>query len=372
MKSQLNKFEAISICGIIMVSQIILCFPEYIIDLTGSGSIVNILFLSLITIIFCFIISKILKNFANNDIIDISEFVGGKFLKFIFSIIMITFLLLSAILAISNFSYVLKNIYFSTSAALLILAFFIVPIIVANFKGIYSLKKIICLFFPLLAISILLLFFRTTSDFNLNNFFPILGYNASTTFKLGLQNIFSLNFILLYLFIMPNLKKKNDFNKILWISFFLNIILLLVSLSAILLYFPSGLNRSLNDFNSLNNIYLITRRIQISTFIQQTDALFVFLWSFSILCYISFLVYGITYILNKLFNFQNKSFTTFPIISIILGFCLIINKINIIKFLESYVFKYFSIVLIFGICFILLLIAYLKYKYRLKKSQKGL
>ena len=83
MKNKLNIFEAISIIIIITVAQIILDFPEYLVDLTGSGTIVNILFLAIISLIFCIIISKIFKNFSNHDIIDISEIVGGNFLKFI-------------------------------------------------------------------------------------------------------------------------------------------------------------------------------------------------------------------------------------------------------------------------------------------------
>ena len=52
MKNKLNIFEAISIIIIITVAQIILDFPEYLVDLTGSGTIVNILFLAIIVTCF--------------------------------------------------------------------------------------------------------------------------------------------------------------------------------------------------------------------------------------------------------------------------------------------------------------------------------
>ena len=65
MKNKLSIFEAISIITIITISQIILDFPEYIIDLTGTGSIINLIFLSIITLIFCKIISNIFKSFPN-------------------------------------------------------------------------------------------------------------------------------------------------------------------------------------------------------------------------------------------------------------------------------------------------------------------
>ena len=56
MKSKLTFFEAISIIATISIAQIILDFPEYLIDNTGTGTIANLLFLSIITIIFCTII----------------------------------------------------------------------------------------------------------------------------------------------------------------------------------------------------------------------------------------------------------------------------------------------------------------------------
>ena len=183
MKSKLSKFEAISITCIIMITQIILNIPEYITDLTGTGTITNLIYISIIGFVFCYIISNLLKHFSNSDIIDISEFIGGKFLKFIVSIIFILFLGLSTIIAISNFSYLIKSIYFSDSETLLIIGFFILAIVVSNFRGFYSIKKVICVFIPILIISILLLFLGTIENFEINNFSPIFGYDYSTTFK---------------------------------------------------------------------------------------------------------------------------------------------------------------------------------------------
>ncbi len=155
---------------------------------------------------------------------------------------------------------------------------------------------------------------------------------------------------------MPFLSKKNDFKPIVFISFIINIILLLISSASILSMFPTSVTQSLNNINSLNTVYLITRRIRITDFLTQADAIFIFIWTSAIFCYISFLVRSIIYILNKLFSFESKEQTVFPISSIILGFCLIANKINIIKLLETKVFKYSSIILIFGICFVILLL----------------
>ena len=136
MKNSLSKFEAISIIVIITITQIILNIPEYLISLTGTGTLMNIIYIAIIGFIFCLIIHNLLKNFPNFDIIDIAQFLGGDFLKFILSAIFIVFFMLSAIIAISSFTYLIKSIYFSNYENLFIILFFIAVIIFANSRRI--------------------------------------------------------------------------------------------------------------------------------------------------------------------------------------------------------------------------------------------
>lgn len=370
MKETLKIYEAISIISIIIISQIILDFPDNIIGLTGTGSIINIIFLSIIALVFCIIISNIFKNFSNSDIIDISEFVGGKILKFIVSIILIAFLFLSMVIAISNFLSLIKSIYFANCNFFLLFAFFAIPIIITGKRGLYPLKKMASIIFPILALSIIGLLFASGQDFNINNFFPVFGYNMETTFKTGLQNSYIFNFILIYFFLMPVLNKKNDYKKVVFPSLLINTAFIIIAIIGILAFFPTKINPSIANLNSLNMTYLITRKIRISSYISQTDALFIFIWSFSIICYTCLCSFAISYILNKLFSYESKAQTTYPIVSIVLGFCIIVNKTNILEILETQIFKYFSIVLVFIICFILVLLGNFK-KRHLKNSKKG-
>lgn len=360
MKKSLTKFEAIAFVLIITISQIILNVPEYLINLTGTGTIINVLYVSLISLILCFIIYKLQKNFPNFDILDIAQFLGGNILKFIIGIFFIVFFIFSSVIAITNFSYLIKSVYFKNYSTIFMVALFLAPILIANLRGITSIKRCICFFLPILIISIFLLCAGTFSTFNIQSFFPLFGYDYSTTFVYGLQNIFIFNFIWVYLFIMPSLKRKNDFKPIILISFLSNIILILFAVIAIFSLFPTSTYESLASSSHLNTIYLITRRIQINNFFRQTDILFMSIWILSIFCYTSFLTYASTKVLDKLFTFENKKQTIYPIISILFGICLLTDKFYIIKLLENAVFKYFSIILIFAICLIILVLGNLK------------
>lgn len=138
MKDKLSKFEAIAIIIILTTTAIILNMPEFLVDLTGTGTIVNIIFISIIGLILCLIIYKLLKNFPSMDIIDISETLGGKILKFIVSAIFIIFFILSIVIAISNFTYLIRSLYFSNYSTLFLTIFFIAVIILSNLRRIWS------------------------------------------------------------------------------------------------------------------------------------------------------------------------------------------------------------------------------------------
>lgn len=370
MKNKLSAFEAISIILIITISQIILDFPEYLVDTTGSGTIVNLVFLSVIVLIFCLIISKIFKNFSNQDILDISKLVGGNFLKFLVGMIFIVFLFITAVSAILNFLFLIKNVYFQNTNFLFILSIFIISIFVSLNKGFYTIKKLSTILIGILVLSIISLFFGDNGNFSSNNLTPIFGFNYKTTFQTGLSNIFIFNFLLTYFFLMPTLLRKNDFKKIVFSSLLINIILIMISVISILFYYPTSITHSLSNVNTMNTMLLVTRRIQISSFLSQTDSIFVFIWSFGILNYISFLINSIVYILDKLFKYEEKSKIASSVLGVILGGVIFINKIVQIEFLEKNIFKNFSIILTFGISFIILILGYFKNKRKVFKNEK--
>lgn len=371
MKSKLTFFEAISIICTITIAQIILDFPEYLIDTTGTGTIVNILFLAIISSIFCIIISKIFQYFSNQDIIDISEFIGGKFLKFLISSIFIIFLFLATIAAISNYLYLIKTIYFQNSRPLFIFSIFIVTIFLASTKGFYPIKKIASIFFGILVISIIALLVGDNGNFNSNNLIPFFGYNYQTTFQTGMINIFIFNFITIYFFLMPLLSRKNDFPKVVFSSFGINLLLLIISILSILLYYPTSITKELTNLNAINTIFLVTRRIQINSFLSQTDSIFIFIWSFAILTYILLLINGIIYILDKLFHYENKTKLSIPVVSILIGGTFFIDRIVQLEYLQNNIFKYYSIIVTFGISSIILISGYFKAKKKGFKNAKN-
>ena len=112
---KIQKYEAICIILIVMVNKLILNVPFYLINLVGTGAIINLLYIGFIGLFFVFILNHLFKNFPNSDILDISEFLGGKFLKNIISMIFVCFFFFVSYITLTDFANMLKIIYFQES-----------------------------------------------------------------------------------------------------------------------------------------------------------------------------------------------------------------------------------------------------------------
>ena len=203
------------------------------------------------------------------------------------------------------------------------------------------------------------------TDFNISNFTPIFGKNFYTTFVSGLTNIFSL-YILFYLFLIsPFLKNPNKFKKISILSYTFSLILLFITTIPIL-----NLYENTNNSESINYLYLLSRNITFGNFINRIDAIFILIWIFLCLIYISLSTYICNHILGKTLKLENPkelSYLTILFLSILSIIPLNISKFT---FLTDTVYKYLVILLGITYPIIILFLANIKKYYHLKKQNK--
>ena len=197
---QLSKKECIFFICLVMFNKFILSFPSILIYVTGTGTLINLIYVGIIVLGFIWIINKCFKNFPNSDILDISKTLGGKFLKTIVGIIYMLLFFTILLTFLLDFVNLLKSIYYQNSPIIFILLFFIVGILVSNLIGFNSIIKMINLLFPIILLSIFISFIGTIDNFTIDKLTPIFGYNYRTTFVDGLVNIFTFSFIAFYFF----------------------------------------------------------------------------------------------------------------------------------------------------------------------------
>ena len=225
--------------------------------------------------------------------------------------------------------------------------------------GFRAIVHTICIVIPFALGSILLALFAVYDEISLTKFSPFFGYNFHTTFVNGLLNMFSLYIVTYYYFLMPLLKNSFDFKKISVISYIVSWTLLFLTVLSISAVFPMS-----DSSEPLNSLYLLARKIELGNFLQRLDALFILLWLVSVFCYLSISIFMINRILQKITNIQNQKMLSFSVISIFFGLCLIPFNVELSRFIENTVYRYMIIGLIFIVCFIILIGANIKFKFK--------
>ena len=354
---KIGKFEAICLILIIIVNEIVLNVPNLIIYTTGSSAILNVIFISIIAIIFSLLLAKLFNSFSGMDIIDISEFLGGRFLKTITSFFFLIFFIFLSSIGTRYLTNSIKIIYFNSSPFLFILLFFIVPSVIINKYGLKAVSSVNVVFIIIVIVSLLFLLACSYKNFSITRMFPIFGKGLNETFLSGATNIFAFTG-LAYLFLMPSLlKKEKDFKKVTITSIILTSLFLIFSISSLILTLPI-----ITKSDEMLSIYLLTRMVDFGNFLERLDALFIFAWLLSLLASLSVNIFFIMKILKKSLNLQDEKSLASPIGLIILSGALLIKNYAQIKFLGDYIYKYGFIALVFGFSLPILLLANIKYK----------
>ena len=365
--SKLENLEAIALIGIIMINKIILNFQKSIISSTGSSAWLNTIYICIIAILFTYLIVRLFKNFPDLDILDISNYLGGKFLKVIIGIMYIMLFIVISVLLIRNFSESLKIIYFNSSPIVFLIAFFVVSSCIANKYGIKVIAKVNLILAPIIFISIILILFASAKGFIFQRLLPILGYGFNETFFSGLTNIFGFSGLAYIFFLQPFLKSYKDFKKVSIISFIISSIYLFLSVICLLLVFSFVTNS-----NESISIYLLTRMVRNGDFIQRANAIFVLIWTLSVLSYSSITLYFMLHVTKKLTNIENTNPINYCYGSLILSSSLLIANIAQYTAFTETILKYGTIIFIFFINIPVLIFANIKHLIYTKRKQSKL
>lgn len=359
--TKISNIEAISFIMIIMINHIIMNLPKGLLNNTGSATILNIIFISLIAFLIVYFVCKVFKYFPNQDIIDISEFLGGKLLKNIIAALFIIYAILSACIFLRSFSSSLQLLYFPSTPTVFIIIFFIIGIVLCNRFGFSGIIRANLIFMPLTLFSIVFIFFANIGNFTFERIFPIFGNGFITTFVSGLSNLYAFGGLTLLYLVPPYIKDSKDVQKVSFISIILSALWLLFSIATLLFIFPA-----LTTSDEILPLYFASRFIQFGRFFQRLDSIFLFIWIISILSYLSILTSIMVQIFRRISHFKYQYATIYLFALILFLLTLIPENFSQITFLETVVYKYVVIIIDFVVCLPVLLFSYFKKKRQLK------
>lgn len=362
---KISNIEAIFLVLTIMINLIIRNLPKSIIDFSGSSSILNFITILIIALIFVYFITIVNKKFPEQDILDISEYLGGNRLKNIIGILFLLYFILATSVFLRSFCESLKIIYFRRTPILFIMIFFVIGIIICNKHGFNAIVKSNVIFMPIILFSILFIFFANIDNFDFNRIFPLFGNGVVTTFFSGISNLYAFAGLALLYFIPPYLKKEADFKKIAFTSIILSGIWLFLSIATLLFIFPA-----LVTTDEMLPLYISSRFIEFGRFFQRLDSIFLFIWIISIFSYLCILLCFITSIFKKLthFKYDNANIYFFIILTFICS--LMMPNYNQIRFIETRIYQYIVLIIVFIISPTVLMFAYIKNKHKQKSVNR--
>ena len=354
---KINKLEAISLIVMVTINVIIFNLPNHIITDTGSSTWLNIIFISVIAILFCLLICKLFRPFPSQDLIDVSEFLGNKFLKAFTGILYLLFFLFVAGIFLAYFIDCLRLIYFDRTPIVFLLLLFLIPVVYSAKAGIKPIASINLVITPIILLSMLIIFFVTSKGFVPERIFPIFGFGINQTFFKGLTNIFTFSCFAYLYFLIPILESPEEFKKISIISTIISSIYLFLSVICLIMMFPF-----ISFSDGMLSVYLLTRMIEFGRFLQRVDAIFIFIWILSTLSFLSITICLINRISKKLVDLKNHREMTYSVCFIVFSIALVFRNITDLKIVQNIILKYIIIALVFIISLIILVLANIKQK----------
>jgi spore germination protein (amino acid permease) len=354
-ETKMGSIQAITLILTITINHSFLALPKAIINSTGSAAILNVLYIGILAILLALLISKLLSNFSGLDILDISNFLGGKFLKFAIGFMFLIYLIIISSVLLKDFSNCLQVIYYPMTDLLFIMILFIIAVAVAcNLKNNSALKSNLIVI-PLVLLSMIFLFIANSKYFNFENVFPILGNGFSSIFLSGTSNLYAFGGLACIYLLPSTLMEPKKIKRISVVSTVLSLIYLLLSISTLLFMFHSDALA-----NEMSPLYSAVRYIEFGTFFQRLDSAFLLIWILSFGCYLCIITSFALRVFQKITNIKNDKKVIYPFLITVLGFGLMQKSTSVTNFLETTVFKYaffgFSIL----ICLTILILANFK------------
>lgn len=365
--TKIGSLASILLIITIMVNHIMFNLPKNILLNTGSSAALNILYVSILAFFLTLFICKLFGKFPGMDILDVCDYLFGKWFKFLIGFLFIVYIISTCSVILRDFCECLKIIYFRRSEICYIIAIFIVTLAITNRFGEKAVIKTNLILMPLILISILLIGFLNAKNFIPDQIFPIFGDGLDKTFISGTSNIYSFSCILLIYFIQPLLKDFNKFKKIAITSILISAFYLLFCILCLIFMFPALTNEV-----EIMPIYLLSRYIEFGTFFQRIDAVFFIIWILEIGLYLNVCVMLIARIFKKITNIQSSSSIIYPICLILFGLSLIPRNMADINMFEGVYYK--NIILYFVICtnILILILGNIKFFISSKKHKEDI
>ena len=343
MKEKLNITSLCLVLINVMYVKLLLVVPRNIVLAAGNAGWILCIYVTLLELLLFFLISKV-YDFSRN-LLDIRE----KAFKKIIGILAAAFLVLSMSSVVKIYPETVKIILLKNTPTEIIYIIFSLAAIIGAYMGIESLGKICSLFQPIATAVMILCFLFLIPNMHLYNLTPILGKGIKGIGFDGLTVLSVFSDIFLIFLIAP---EGTDRKKIQHAGFKAIIIMggiLTIAMFGYSMIFPYDVSE---DF--VLPLYNTVRLIQLSDFFGRFEAFFEFVWSISILIYLSVYLVALSFVWKEAFDLKYEK----PLIAPFMSFVALLSYSSVSYIEQNRNFTVYSIILI-GLAFLVPLVVQL-------------
>lgn len=286
-------------------------FPKRIIVNAGNAAWIQIIYVSLISILIFYFTTLAYKKCGNLSIIGLSEKLGGRPLKAVVGFFVSIALFLNLASTMRSFPEMVKMVLLPNTPIEIILIIFAVVVGLAAFGGLESIARIHSIFVPIV-LGILTVFFAfLLPHIKIYNIFPIFGKGTYNIFVKGIESIDFFDDILILNLLLPYVKNLDEAKRSGYRAIILSGVAALLVLLIYCLVYPYPSSQKF-----LVPVYQLTRLVGIGDFFQRFEAFFEFIWSFSVFLYSSLYVFVMCNVWKESFDLKYEKPIIFPMMAI--------------------------------------------------------
>lgn len=363
---QINNKEAVSLAVSCSLGITVLVSSQIIASACMSSSLINTGYVSLIAMAITFLICVLYKKFIGISFLDVTEYLGGKVLKFIVGIVFFFYFLFTASIVLCKTVNCLQIVYYPmTNISYTVLLFVITTCVACNLKNNGFLRATFIIV-PIAFAAIVAIFVGNLKNFNYENIYPVLGNGINATFLSGATHLFTFGSIAYILFLPQHLKRPEKFMTISLITTALSSILLTFIVGTIILMFNKNVTSG-----QLFPLYISVRYIEFGTFFQRLDSAFLLILNIAICSFLG--IYGnlCLDILKEITGITDARPISYPFVLLLYASTVYIDSYFELELMQNTVFKIIFFVTISLGILVLLLSNFKKMVLNKTPSRKG-
>lgn len=358
-----GKWESVCLLINIICTQILLGFPRFMAETGGTAAWILTIYAFILSLLGFSLISGLFKRFPGKDIVDISHQVIGRLGRIAVGIFFSFYILFVISMVLRQFSENMKTIVFTTSPISFVMALFAFGMIAAVFLGLESVMRIHALAIPVLAAFYLIILLAVSPNVELDNLLPIMGNGFYKVFGEGFFRVSVFTGLLLIFFLPPFIKSFKRFKSAGYVAlsisgFFMTATLLVFST---VIPYPGQLE-------SFMPMYDLSRLISFGRFFQRVEPLFLVIWSGTAYLYLSAGLYFSMHAFNKAFNLPYSKSLIIPFTILAYNIAFLPGSVMVSIEIERLYVRTLGLLVVFGIPILLLLIAWIRKKGKIKNG----